>query len=148
MKIYVAGPMRSIPFFNYPAFHEAAAKLRALGHHVFNPAERDIKVHGVDVSVGNHEGCEKKAADEHGFDLRAALADDLDFIGRHADAIALLPGWERSKGATAERVVAIALGLIVEPIAVFIGTDAAAGRRSVQGDMVPLHVRPSRAPVS
>ncbi|MGB3485339.1 MAG: DUF4406 domain-containing protein [Mycobacterium sp.] len=53
MKIYVAGPMRGIPEFNFPAFHAAAAKLRADGHHVFNPAERDIETHGVDISKGN-----------------------------------------------------------------------------------------------
>lgn len=111
MKIYVAGPMRGYPLFNFPAFNAAAVKLRAEGHAVFNPAERDNERHGTDISKGNLTGCETKAAAEHGFNLREALADDLDFICRHADAIALLPGWENSKGANAERATAIALGL-------------------------------------
>lgn len=110
MKIYVAGPMRGIPEFNFPAFHAATAKLRAEGHFVFNPAERDNERHGKDISKGNANGCEEVAAKEHGFDLRVALAEDADFICRHADAIALLPGWENSKGAKAELALSVALG--------------------------------------
>lgn len=111
MKIYVAGPMRGIPEFNFPAFHAAAAHLRRDGHEVFNPAERDIAHHGTDISKGNATGDEALAAVTHGFNLREALKDDLEFICLHADAIALLPGWENSKGARAELHTAIALGL-------------------------------------
>lgn len=112
MKIYLAGPMRGIPHFNFPAFHEAAAKLREEGHTVFNPAERDIERHGgVDLSADNHEGSEAHAVAEHGFNIRDALADDLEYICRHAEAIALLPGFEASRGVAAERATAIALGL-------------------------------------
>lgn len=110
MKIYVAGPMRGIPEFNFPAFNTAAAILRGKGHEVFNPAERDNERHGKDISIGNIAGCEETAAKEHGFSLREALADDTDWICRHADAIALLPGWENSKGAKAELALSEALG--------------------------------------
>lgn len=113
MKIYVAGPMRGIAEFNFPAFHGAAAALRAEGHEVFNPAERDIEHHGVDISKGNATGCEELAAKQHGFNLREALCDDLTFICLHADAVAVLPGWEKSKGAQAEVATANALGLRV-----------------------------------
>ncbi len=111
MKIYVAGPMRGIPEFNFPAFHAAAAALRAAGHTVFTPAERDNERHGVDISKGNEAGDESVAAVQHGFNLREALAAELAYICRHADAVALLPGWENSKGANAERATAAALGL-------------------------------------
>lgn len=107
MKIYLAGPMRSIPEFNFPAFHAVAAKLRADGHHVFNPAERD----GDIIAKGNMTGDNERAEREHGFNLREALADDLNWICLHADAVALMPGWGTSKGANAERATAIALGL-------------------------------------
>jgi Domain of unknown function (DUF4406) len=111
-KIYLAGPMRGYAEFNFPAFHKAAAQLRAEGHFVFSPAEKDIERHGgVDISKGNVNGDEEVAAKEHGFDLRTALLADLTFICKEADAIALLPGWGNSKGATAERATAIALGL-------------------------------------
>jgi hypothetical protein len=113
MKIYLAGPMRGRPEFNFPAFRQAAAALRAAGHQVFSPAERDIERHGADISVGNHSGDEEAAARKYGFDLRVALGEDLAWICAHADAIALLPGWRGSKGATAERAAAFALGLQV-----------------------------------
>lgn len=113
MRIYLAGPMRNIAHFNFPAFHSAAANLRAEGHQVFNPAERDIEHHGVDISKGNINGCEEQAAKEHGFNLREALKDDLEFICLHADAVAVLPGWENSKGAQAEVATAKALGLAI-----------------------------------
>lgn len=112
MKLYLAGPMRGYAEFNFPAFRAAAAALRAAGHFVFSPAEKDIERHGgVDISKGNSEGCEAKAAAEHGFNLREAVGVDLAWICAEADGIALLPGWQASKGACAERAAAIALGL-------------------------------------
>lgn len=114
MKIYLAGPMRGIPEFNFPTFHKAAALLRAQGHFVFSPAERDIARHGgKDISKGNATGDETIAAQEHGFNLRDALCDDLTFICKEAECIALLPGWMGSKGARAEKATAEALGLAI-----------------------------------
>lgn len=113
MKIYLAGPMRGISEFNFPAFHAAAAGLRRRGWEVFSPAEKDNERHGTDISKGNATGDEGEAAKDHGFNLREALAVDLAYICKEADAIAMLPGWERSKGATAEHATAIALGLQV-----------------------------------
>ena len=112
MKVYVAGPMRGIPEFNYPAFTTATAKLRTQGHEVFNPTEQDLirdnKDWGREVPSGNLREAEAK-----GFSLRTALGDDLAFICKYADAVALLPGWVHSKGARAERATAEALGLQV-----------------------------------
>lgn len=113
MKIYLAGPMRGIPEFNFPAFMAAAAILRSQGHFVFNPAERDNDKHGTDISKGNATGCEATAAKVHGFSLREALGADLAYICAEAEAIALLPGWQNSKGANAEKATADALGLEV-----------------------------------
>lgn len=99
MRLYVAGPMRGLPNLNFPAFDAATATLRAAGHSVFSPAERDRAL-GFDETLETLEG----------FDLAAAMRDDLDHIVRIAEGIALLPGWERSKGATIERRVAEATG--------------------------------------
>ena len=114
MKIYLAGKMSGIPQFNFPAFHAAAAKLRDEGHFVFNPAEADIKrLGGVDPSVGNETGDVALAEKLHGLSRRECLAEDTQFIALHAEAIALLPGWENSSGARAEKALADALGLTV-----------------------------------
>lgn len=113
MKIYIAGPMRGIPEFNFPAFYAAEERLRADGHTVFNPARRDSERHGEDISKGNSTGDEALAAVQHGFSLREALRDDTAWITMEADAISMLPGWQRSTGATAERALAIALHLEV-----------------------------------
>lgn len=111
MKFYLAGPMTGIPHFNFPAFNAWADQLRHKGHEVFNPAERDIERHGgVDISADNVAGDPTHAAKTHGFSLRDALADDTAYICKAADAIAMLPGWENSKGARAEHALAFALG--------------------------------------
>lgn len=112
MKIYVAGPMRNYPEFNFPAFHAAAKRLRAEGHTVFSPAEKDEEIHGTDFSKSFKTGS-LEAAESSGFSLRRALGDDLEWICKQADGVYLLKGWELSKGALAEKATAEALGLEV-----------------------------------
>jgi hypothetical protein len=111
VKVYLAGPMRGYPEFNFPAFRSAAKKLREEGHEVFNPAERDTERHGTDISKGNVSGSIAEAEKNHGFSLRVALGEDLEWICKHADGIALLPGWEASAGANAEWATCKALSL-------------------------------------
>jgi hypothetical protein len=108
-KVYLAGPMRGIPEFNFPAFAAATAQLRAAGYEVFSPAEKDIEKHGLDVNksaTGNLDDI--KAS---GFNLRATLLLDLTWIAENADGIVVLPGWENSKGANAEVALAKAINL-------------------------------------
>lgn len=111
-KVYLAGPMRGIPEFNFPAFKSAAAQLRSWGFDVFSPAEKDEEVHGKDFSTQFNSG-DLAAAESKGFSLRRALGDDTEWICKNADGIVLLPGWEKSKGALAEKALAEALGLAV-----------------------------------
>lgn len=101
MNIYLSGPMRGYKDFNFPAFDKAAASLRASGHSVFNPAEKDREKDPDGISWKNETG-DIAVAETKGFDRRVAIRADLDYIIDHADAIALLPGWEVSKGANAE----------------------------------------------
>lgn len=105
-KLYLAGPMSGIKYFNAPAFADAAFRLRLVGYEVFNPAENDI-ANGFDVSkMTGHENLS-----DHGFSLREALKQDLSWICDHADGIAVLDGWSQSKGVAAELALAAALGI-------------------------------------
>jgi hypothetical protein len=87
-RIYVSGPMTGIPDHNFPAFNAEAARLRALGYEVVNP---------VDVNP------------DHGTPWAECLRNDLLAL-LQCDGIALLPGWESSRGAALELHVARALG--------------------------------------
>jgi Domain of unknown function (DUF4406) len=106
VKIYLAGKMRGLPNFGKDAFLKAASELRAQGHIVFNPVEETIKLYGAGVYENNPHG------DESITPISGELVffNDLTFICLHADAVYLLPGWQTSAGAAAERAVAIALG--------------------------------------
>ena len=110
MKMYLAGPMRGIPYFNFPAFDYAAARLRAQGHEVFSPADRDRAMYGA-IIEDNPTGDEKLCPPE--CTIRECLLADTHFICTEAEAIALLPGWERSSGAYAELTLAKAIGATV-----------------------------------
>lgn len=105
-RVFLAGPMSGYPEWNFPAFDAAARVLRRHDLIVFNPAERD-RATGFDPT--GMTGTEDLAA--VGFDLRAAMRDNLAWLCEHADAVALLDGWERSPGALAEVAVARALKL-------------------------------------
>lgn len=112
-KVYLAGPMSNIPQFNFPAFMEADKKLTAEGWEVFNPAKADIERYGTDFSescpTGSHD--EANVAAGTPVTYRDCLRVDLNYILDHANAIALLPGWEQSKGVKAELALSQCLGL-------------------------------------
>lgn len=90
--VYVSGPMTGLPEFNYPAFNEAAAKLRAAGYRVENPAENEMPPCGT----------------WQGF-MRISLVQ----IAR-SDALYMLDAWEGSRGAWLEVMVARELELLVD----------------------------------
>ena len=90
MIAYLAGPMSGIPEYNYPAFAMAASTWRNAGHEVLNPAE-------------NFNGDTSR-------EYREYMRADLDMLLK-AEAVALLPGWDQSKGARFELHVAQLLGL-------------------------------------
>lgn len=105
LRVYIAGPMTGKPNLNFPAFHAKAAELRALGHHVINPAELNG---GADELVA----CADMSADELAAHWQRCMRKDITEL-MTCDAIALLPGWQNSRGATLEHHVAAALRFAV-----------------------------------
>jgi len=90
-KVYIAGPMTGIDELNFPLFNAEAARLRALGWEVTNPAEvqPDQTAQWIDC-----------------------MLDDIPAL-MSCDVVALLPGWETSKGARIEHCVALNHGMEV-----------------------------------
>lgn len=109
-KVYLAGPMRGIKDFNFPAFFKAEEKLRALGYDVFSPARRDEEHYGAGA-LKTETGSEEEAVANAGFSIREALGADCAWITQHADMLVLMPGWGNSSGCRAERALAEALHL-------------------------------------
>lgn len=98
-RIYIAGPMRGFPNFNFHAFDVAAYELRRNGWLVANPAEFDRAL-GFDP---------QKSLEENHFDVSAAIMRDLNLITYECSAIFMLDGWQYSKGAKLEHALALFL---------------------------------------
>lgn len=81
--------MTNYPDFNYPAFHANAAFLRDSGWAVISPAELDADL-GIDSTTVMTE---EKYQEVIRHDYAALLK---------CDAIAFIPGWEKSRGAKLE----------------------------------------------
>lgn len=93
-NIYISGPMSGIKDLNRSAFDSAEKKIQKMGHVALNP----------------HRFPEMETYEDY-------LLLDLEMIAMAADAIALLPGWEKSPGSKRELAVAIQKGIEVMLIA-------------------------------
>lgn len=130
MKLYLAGPMRGYPDFNFPAFDAGAEALRALGFDVFNPADHDRSTGKPIESLT----------------IRECMLADTAWICEYAEGIALLDGWQKSTGALAEVALARALG--IPAFEILYWTDVYTDSRlssSAQSDEIALPV-PSPTP--
>ena len=97
--IYIAGQMAGLPNNNMRAFNDAEERLRKDGWHTINPVKFDYVFSDALASGLLDVVCESE---------RAAIP--------YLDAIYLLKGWEKSKGAKRELAVALRhnLEVIVE----------------------------------
>lgn len=100
--LYISGPMTGYPDLNFPAFHYAAAELRAKGFEVVSPAEIELPQYPKGYKP-NDEADRRKMWEAF---MRADIIEMMK-----ADAVATLPGWEKSDGAVIEVGLAIKLGM-------------------------------------
>lgn len=108
-RIYLAGPMTGIPQFNFPAFDAAARDLRGTGLDVVSPAELDDPVDRA-AALQSPDG----SALSYGSGVKKTWGQ---FLGRDVvliadggiEAVYVLPGWAKSRGARLETFVARAM---------------------------------------
>ena len=87
--IYVCGPMAGKDEYNFPAFRLVTAELRKMAYEVVCPTE----INTIEANLLWHEYLKKDIAQM-----------------MRCDSIAYLPGWENSKGASFEMLIAMTLG--------------------------------------
>jgi hypothetical protein len=88
MKAYISGPITGMPDYNFIAFNRAETKLKNQGYEVFNPVKID-------------NGSTDRPWE---FYMRLCLKELPD-----CNVLFVLPGWEKSKGASFEVQIAKAL---------------------------------------
>lgn len=101
MRVYIAGPMTNMPLENFPAFDAAAERFRAAGWDVHNPAE---------ISRAHRAANPDRDIPTNGY--RDFIPLDIAAIAT-CDAVALLPGWEQSRGVRFELHAAELFGCAV-----------------------------------
>lgn len=95
---YLAGPMRRLPEFNFPAFFNAEDRLKTEHATVgLNPARYDI-----DRGCNPWGKTGNESIEELGYDYLPAMAHGLAYIRDHAEWVCVLPGWETSSGSRGE----------------------------------------------
>lgn len=108
--IYCAGQMRTVRYFNFPAFDAARDQLLAAGWNVISPADLDRET-GFDETAfpDDYDWID---LNKIGFSINDAIDRDIAALKR-CDAIYMLNGWEHSTGARAELALANWKGLCV-----------------------------------
>lgn len=100
--IYLSGPMTGLPEYNFPEFRRVAKQLYEKGFEVVNPADNVIPEYPTDRVPETKEERQKMWVAFMRKDIKA-IAD--------CDAIAVLRGWQNSRGARLEVTIAHMLGM-------------------------------------
>lgn len=105
-RVYIAGPMSGLPDLNFPAFHAAAAEYRKRGAFVINPAEMNGDIHAEIAKSA------KMTAEQYHAHWVKCMKKDINAL-LTCDAIVMLDGWQKSRGAKLEHHIARNLGLTI-----------------------------------
>ena len=111
MILYIAGPMTNIPQFNLPQFNAVAQWLRAEGHEVISPVELDspaMREAAWRSADGKWDHTQPAPGSNETWGV--VLGRDVAVVADTVDGVALLPGWEVSKGARLEAFTALLCG--------------------------------------
>lgn len=113
-RAYLAGPMRGYKMFNWPAFKLATTLWTIRGYDVTSPADMDEDFDNIDP-IHNPAVAEGSTSEGLKGMSRTMVNRDIETIrnldSEQGDCLILLPGWQRSTGARAERALARWLGL-------------------------------------
>jgi hypothetical protein len=154
-RTYIAGPMRGIPFFNFPKFFDVESLLSQKGYYTINPARLDEEA-GYDIMALPDDTDWTQVPPD--FDFEACRKRDIEAI-ETCEAIYLLDGWMSSKGALAEKAYAEWMGLEVlyevEPTR-FVDKGAVIDstyeketnpKDAIGSNKIPLHLWPTTASI-
>lgn len=97
--IYLAGPMRGFPRYNFDAFETAEQDLIARGFNVLSPHRKDLEMGFNPDDPTAWDKFDQKAVIE--WDVRAVMECEL---------VVMLPNWQGSQGANMEKSLAAWLG--------------------------------------
>lgn len=112
-RVYIAGPITGIPMSNFPAFDAARDRWAEAGWAALSPADITRKYWRDRFGTEFDPSSPSDPRMCVGGDIYPELLR-LDFKAlSSAEAIALLPGWERSHGVSIELPYALALGMPV-----------------------------------
>jgi len=116
--IYLIGPVSGLPDCNRPAFRQVADELRRDGAVVITPFDRP----DPDAIQDALDNGERAVGGVHWQRvMRHCIAECLP----QADQLVALPGWQQSRGAVVEAIVAVTIGIPV--------------RDHASGELVHLH---------
>ena len=106
--VYIAGPMTGLPNYNFREFLWAEAVLELWGYRAVSPAREDIRNKRIGIVMGPdgeaHLCLEMIYAEI--IEEAIKLVTEGGRWGGPVDAIALLPGWEKSNGVRLELAAA------------------------------------------
>lgn len=154
IRVYISGPMRGVPHYNFPAFDKARDSLRAFGYDAVSPSDLDRKLYGFDAM---------ELPDDFDWLSNPLPVSSEDVLGtdvrvvKTCHAVLRLPGWGQSAGARREVDAAFNAGISVYddivalqhdfPVDIVSASDSKPTNPKdiIGSDKLPIHLWPATA---